>query len=302
VGDRAKEYKESGAFAGAGMDQLRVMGYLDLLNGVSVADRIARAIARAEAEARATDDATTDDDSASDAPASSSCGNDDTGNDDSGTGSPGNDDLGGGDGDPDPGGPGGGGGPGDGRPGGPAPSPAPSPEPERVPSLKDLIVPLRTLLDLARRPGKGHGLGPLDPGLALDLAAAAALSLRSEWCVTITDAEGIAIGHGCARPGKHDPPGQPVTSAAAYPARVNLTIPLSALPGLSAPRGSPGSPRNLWAFTPRAEFPAAREVTLYVLAGAGHNHNVEPGRERLWAAIINWAGELGRQELSHGNV
>ena len=48
--------------------------------------------------------------------------------------------------------------------------------------------------------------------------------------------------------------------------------------------------------------PVPSEVTLYVLAGAGHNHNVEPGRERLWAAIISWAGELGRQELSHGNV
>jgi alpha-beta hydrolase superfamily lysophospholipase len=41
-----------------------------------------------------------------------------------------------------------------------------------------------------------------------------------------------------------------------------------------------------------AEFPASGDVTLFVLAGAGHNHNVEPGRERLWARIISWAGIL----------
>jgi hypothetical protein len=44
-----------------------------------------------------------------------------------------------------------------------------------------------------------------------------------------------------------------------------------------------------------AEFPASRDVTLFVLAGAGHNHNVEPGREELWARIIDWAGDLTRR-------
>ena len=41
-----------------------------------------------------------------------------------------------------------------------------------------------------------------------------------------------------------------------------------------------------------AEFPASSDVTLFVLANAGHNHNVEPGRERLWSRIIGWAGIL----------
>ena len=44
------------------------------------------------------------------------------------------------------------------------------------------------------------GIGPLDPALTRDLAAAAARSTRSTWCLTVTDADGHAIGHGCARP------------------------------------------------------------------------------------------------------
>ena len=44
------------------------------------------------------------------------------------------------------------------------------------------------------------GIGPVDPDLARDLAAAAARNPRTTWCVTVTDADGHAIGHGCARP------------------------------------------------------------------------------------------------------
>jgi hypothetical protein len=39
-----------------------------------------------------------------------------------------------------------------------------------------------------------------DPALARDLAAAAARNPRTTWCVTVTDHDGHAIGHGCARP------------------------------------------------------------------------------------------------------
>jgi alpha-beta hydrolase superfamily lysophospholipase len=41
-----------------------------------------------------------------------------------------------------------------------------------------------------------------------------------------------------------------------------------------------------------AQFPASPDVTLYVLPGAGHNHNVEPGREELWDRVTRWAGQL----------
>ena len=63
----------------------------------------------------------------------------------------------------------------------------------------NLTVPLATLLGLAERPGEIPGLGPIDPGLARDLATAAAQNPRTTWCVTVTDEQGRAIGHGCAR-------------------------------------------------------------------------------------------------------
>jgi hypothetical protein len=68
------------------------------------------------------------------------------------------------------------------------------------------------------------GIGLVDPELARDLAGAAVRNPRTAWCVTVTDQDGHAIGHGCARPaagnhtsqrgkrrkpvprGTHDPP------------------------------------------------------------------------------------------------
>jgi uncharacterized protein DUF222 len=63
----------------------------------------------------------------------------------------------------------------------------------------NLTIPLATLLGRADRPGQMAGIGPVDPALARDLAAAAARNPRSTWCVTVTDSDGHAIGHGCAR-------------------------------------------------------------------------------------------------------
>jgi hypothetical protein len=63
-----------------------------------------------------------------------------------------------------------------------------------------LTVPLATLAGLADRPGELGGLGPVDPWLARDLAAAAAANPKSTWCLTVTDNQGHAVAHGCARP------------------------------------------------------------------------------------------------------
>ncbi len=63
-----------------------------------------------------------------------------------------------------------------------------------------LTVPLATLAGLADRPGELAGLGPVDPWLARDLAAAAAQNPKTTWCVTVTDEHGHAVGHGCAQP------------------------------------------------------------------------------------------------------
>ena len=63
-----------------------------------------------------------------------------------------------------------------------------------------LTVPLATLAGLADRPGELGRLGPVDPWLARDLAAAAAANPRTTWCLTVTDGQGHAVAHGCARP------------------------------------------------------------------------------------------------------
>ena len=89
----------------------------------------------------------------------------------------------------------------------------------------NLTVPLVTALGLADRPGQAGTLGPVDPWLARDLVRSATGNPKTTWCVTVTDKDGHAIGHGCARPergnrtsrragrgspgppGGHDPPG-----------------------------------------------------------------------------------------------
>ena len=99
----------------------------------------------------------------------------------------------------------------------------------------NLTVPAITLLDLADRPGEIKGVGPVDPDLARDLAAAAAANPKTTWCVTVTDRDGHAIGH--ARPAgprnERGTPGTPGTSGT---------------PGGPDPPGSTGGPR--FTFTP----------------------------------------------------
>jgi hypothetical protein len=155
------------------------------------------------------------------------------------------------DSDPDVGGDGGGG-DGGGGPRGPDPWPGSPPTDlahQRRPA--DLVVPLTTLLGLAERPGEIQGFGLLDPALARELAAAAAASPRTDVCVTVTSPEGYAIGHGCARPDRasrsSEAAASPAHSPAGLPARLNLTVPATALSSLTGP----GSHAGLWAFTPR---------------------------------------------------
>ena len=120
---------------------------------------------------------------------------------------------------------GGGGGSGPGEPRAPAPAgPLAGVIPPGFAGRVTMTVTVPTLLDLASRPGELAGIGPIDPALARDLASAAARNPRSTWCLTVTDSQGHAIGHGCARPapasgratrhkpdtsGGPDPPGRP---------------------------------------------------------------------------------------------
>jgi Domain of unknown function (DUF222) len=96
----------------------------------------------------------------------------------------------------------------------PAAKPAGGAAPGGFAARITLTVPLATLAGLADRPGELGGLGPVDPWLARDLAAAAAANPRTTWCLTATDSQGHAVAHGCARPepknhGKRAGPGPP---------------------------------------------------------------------------------------------
>jgi hypothetical protein len=128
----------------------------------------------------------------------------------------------------------------------------------------NLTLPLATLLGMAERPGAGHALGPLDPALVRDLAVTAATNPNSEWCLTITNGEGIAVAHGCAKPARTDKTSPP-------------------------PASRDGPPRTTWALTPRDEpgppggygtwtltLPGGRELAVKLLpipvTGCDHRH------------------------------
>jgi Domain of unknown function (DUF222) len=131
---------------------------------------------------------------------------------------------------------GGGPGPAGQRPdGGPRPGwPLAGPAPPGFAGKVNLTVPLATALGLADRPGEIPGIGPIDPGLARDLVRAAARSPRTTWCVTVTDRDGHAIGHGCARPG-------PAGAAADRTKRAKPGTPGGPDPPPGGPAG-PGTP------------------------------------------------------------
>jgi Domain of unknown function (DUF222) len=103
-----------------------------------------------------------------------------------------------------PGGSGGFGGNG-GGPGRPAPGPAPASGPS-VAALVTLTIPWDTWQGRAETPGEAGGFGTLDGDDARDLAAAAARHPRTRWCVTALNPDGTAAAHACL-PGRHPPPG-----------------------------------------------------------------------------------------------
>ena len=83
-----------------------------------------------------------------------------------------------------------------------------------------LTVPLATLTGLADRPGELAGIGPVDPWLARDLAAAAARNPKTTWCVTVTDR--TATPSGMAAPGPN--PRSPETRRTRPAGRTGFTF------------------------------------------------------------------------------
>jgi hypothetical protein len=100
----------------------------------------------------------------------------------------------------------------------------------------NLTIPMGTATGHHDRPGEAWELGALDPALARQLLAAAARSPGSEFCVTVTDQDGHAVGHGCCRPAK--------PAKTAWPAKSGTQ------PAGPAPPG-PAPPADRATFTPR---------------------------------------------------
>ena len=115
----------------------------------------------------------------------------------------------------------------------------------------NLTIPLATLLGLAERPGTLSRTGPVDPALARDLAAAAARSPRSTWCVTVTGPDHRPVAHGCGRPPpRRDTPRRDTRDTAARdgplytpgddhgpPGTGTIRLDIGALTGAGAARG-----------------------------------------------------------------
>jgi hypothetical protein len=95
--------------------------------------------------------------------------------------------------------------------------PAPDQSGPRLGGTVHLTMPATTWLGLTNTPGDIPGIGPTDASTCRDLAGTLAANPATRWCITLTDANGRAIAHGCARAG----PGPPATTrAGSWPPQV----------------------------------------------------------------------------------
>jgi Domain of unknown function (DUF222) len=84
----------------------------------------------------------------------------------------------------------------------------------------NLTMPAAAWLGRSDAPGEIAGNGTADADTCRDLGALLAASPATRWCVTLVDARGRAVAHGCARAG----PGPPGTGdPAAWLAKVKIT-------------------------------------------------------------------------------
>jgi hypothetical protein len=76
----------------------------------------------------------------------------------------------------------------------------------------NLTMPLASWIGISEAPGEVPGFGPADAGTCRGLAGWLAAHPASRWCLTLTDRDGRAVAHACARHGP-GPPG-PAQAAA----------------------------------------------------------------------------------------
>jgi hypothetical protein len=80
-------------------------------------------------------------------------------------------------------------------------------------------MPATTWLGLSDNPGDIPGTGPTDADTCRDLAGTLAANPATRWCITLTDPDGRAVAHGCARAG----PGPPGPDRRTWLATVTIT-------------------------------------------------------------------------------
>src|ERR1035441_3636773 len=140
------------------------------------------------------------------------------------------------------------------------------------------------------------GIGPIDPDLAPDLARAAATNPKTTWCVTVTDEQGHAVGHGCARPeptnharttqhsargppGVLDPPGATPSPRSTFPAS-----------------GQPGPPGGYghWRLTPGVPGRPDLMVTLDPIALDTCDHRYQARGHDPGVKLRHLSQKIGR--------
>jgi hypothetical protein len=255
-----------------GMDWLRSRAYLGFLNGCGLADLLARLLAQ-DASSQGEDP---DDDDAGahgqERPADPSGEADGPGGCDDGPSGAGSTSAGGGTpavgGDPEAG---------SARvPPGLASPPVP-PGLAALTGSVNLVLPALAWLGLTDAPGEITGTpagGPADATTCRDLAAALAARADARWCLTLTDAGGRAVAHGCARTGPGRSGGLGV-SARAGPGPPDPLSWLRSIPLTPVERGEcshrlevPGyrpSPRlrhQVKTRSPRCSFPGCRRPAV----------------------------------------
>jgi Domain of unknown function (DUF222) len=84
----------------------------------------------------------------------------------------------------------------------------------------NLTLPLSTWIGASYSPGDIAGFGPVTAETSQQLADWIAANPGSRWCLTLTDAKGRAVGHGCAR--RPPPPPADTQRLAAWLARLKV--------------------------------------------------------------------------------
>jgi Domain of unknown function (DUF222) len=154
----------------------------------------------------------------------------------------------------------------------PGPEPAVAAEVNLV--LRHLDIPFVTAAGYRQRAGAARSLGTLDPALARRIAEAAARHPDSKFCLTIVNADGHAIGHGCCKPRK------PRRSGHGQRDGPPLPSPAAPAPAFTlAPGEGPGPPAGYgsWVLT----FPGRAEelvVDLHPVPTGECGHQYESAR------------------------